>query len=574
MNNNDKFLDQMDAANNMAKKKGFTNVKDWAHESHRNGEISAALLAKVEQLSRLRNMCAHGNARNISVADDELAATKQIISKLNSSGVCGSGKRTKTDAEKLKSTPNKINIPDGIFRSGDFYKELSLNVKGKTYDFSFRITWERNGIDTGDGGIIDTGFFIHIISAPELDYALGHPHEFHIINRDLKDPYICWSQEIHNFSQANAVMFAWHKLYVKELIAAGDVSGKHTSPKIMLPTGTFRAHSEAPSQMKITDSVYKQMINTLGTRKPELGGMLGSSHNGLIDTFVFDSKAKTNSAEYHPSTKYLSSIINNEWADKGIGLTGFVHSHPYYFRELSGADVEYAKEIILAAGLSYLFMPIVMSSFDGKQDLLGFIVDRKGKVTRCRIDVVKEMKSMLPDDIDENLLSEIEREFERMSRQYSEQDTAALDDNDTFARIRSVIDIPYMNECTVIGIGCGGARSFYESMARIGVGNFMLMDGDISSRSNIASQNGYLSEVGMPKPVVVRQRIHDINSGANVTCFNKMLDNCLDDAWLEQNIISRIDPEKSLLCAFTDDFFAQARASRIALKYHIPFGTI
>ena len=82
MNNNDKFLDQMDAANNMAKKKGFTNVKDWAHESHRNGEISAALLAKVEQLSRLRNMCAHGNARNICVADDELTATKQIISKL------------------------------------------------------------------------------------------------------------------------------------------------------------------------------------------------------------------------------------------------------------------------------------------------------------------------------------------------------------------------------------------------------------------------------------------------------------------------------------------------------------
>ena len=41
--------------------------------------------------------------------------------------------------------------------------------------------------------------------------------------------------------------------------------------------------------------------------------------------------------------------------------------------------------------------------------------------------------------------------------------------------------------------------------------------------------------------------------------------------YLEKEIISKIDPKKTVLCAFTDDFYAQARISRIALKYRIPF---
>ena len=121
-----------------------------------------------------------------------------------------------------------------------------------------------------------------------------------------------------------------------------------------------------------------------------------------------------------------------------------------------------------------------------------------------------------------------------------EQDTApeaqGLEQNEAFARISGVIDIPYMKDCTVIGIGCGGARGFYEDMARIGVGSFYLIDGDISSRSNIASQNGYISEIVKPKPEVVKARLLDINDEIKAHAINRMLNEQMTDEWLYENI--------------------------------------
>ena len=108
-------------------------------------------------------------------------------------------------------------------------------------------------------------------------------------------------------------------------------------------------------------------------------------------------------------------------------------------------------------------------------------------------------------------------------------------------------------------------------MARMGVGNFYLMDGDILSKSNVASQNGCLSEVGEFKPEIIKKKILDINEAANVNCFNFMLSDEITDEQIEAEIISKIDPKKTVICAFTDSFFAQARVSRIALKYRIPF---
>ena len=128
-----------------------------------------------------------------------------------------------------------------------------------------------------------------------------------------------------------------------------------------------------------------------------------------------------------------------------------------------------------------------------------------------------------------------------------------------------------MNDCAIIGIGCGGARGFYESMARMGVGNFYLIDGDISSRSNIASQNGYISEIGKPKVDVVKNRILDINDSCNVNAYNVMLTDEISDEWFYSNILEKHSPEKTLICAFTDDFFAQARAQRLAKTYNIPY---
>lgn len=565
-NNNNTFMDTMNALNNIAKNNGFTNVKDWAKAAHKAGELSNAQETKVEQLSQLRNMMAHGNARNISVADSELSAAKQFIGKMNSTKVSNTQKKVSTKDVKLPE--------DGIFRAAPFYKNLTFNRKDATYDFSFKITWEENRIDTGNGGIIANGFFIHILSAPLLDFAIDYPHEFHIINYNRSDPHICWSAPITSFKEANAVMLEWHKRYVKTLEKFGNIEARPRK-NVVLPLGSFRASNNIPDTIFITESVLNKIRKTIGRNAPELGGMLGSSYDQtIIDYYVFDARANVNEVEYSPNTKFLNGVLNNDWGNKGVNLSGFIHSHPKYFCQLSDADIDYAVKIIEAAGLNYLVMPIVVFEINAKFTILGFIVDKYGRVTKCKIQKIESdaVDNMKTNDIPDTTLEErISRGFDDMEKTYAAKKANTLDDNDTFARIRAVIDIPYMQECTIVGIGCGGARSFYESMARMGVGNFILMDGDISSLSNIASQNGYISEVGLPKPVVIKRRLLDISRSINVTCHNRMLDDSLDDKWLEENIISHIDPKKALICAFTDNFFAQARISRIALKYKIPY---
>ena len=329
----------------------------------------------------------------------------------------------------------------------------------------------------------------------------------------------------------------------------------------------------------IKENVYGRIMDILGTQKPELGGMLGFSEDQcVIDRFAFDENASVTSVEYNPDTEFLSGLLNNEWQASGTSLAGFVHSHPGSFNELSGADVEYACRIMERFELPFLFMPIVTSEYSYRASLSGYIVNPDGSVEECNVvespcDTVELEEGC--GDISPEQLAEIEAEFAAMSGKSGETDVsepaAELPQDDTFARIRPAIDVDYMSGCTVIGIGCGGARSFYESMARMGVGHFILMDGDTATRSNIASQNGYLSEAGMQKPELIRKRILDINADADVRCFNMMLDDTLDDRWIEENLVGGLEKEKCLVCAFTDSFHAQARVSRIAVKYGLPF---
>jgi hypothetical protein len=51
-----------------------------------------------------------------------------------------------------------------------------------------------------------------------------------------------------------------------------------------------------------------------------------------------------------------------------------------------------------------------------------------------------------------------------------------------------------------------------------------------------------------------------------------MLNDEKDDAWFESTILANINKQGNvILCAFTDSFNTQARLSRLALKYDLPF---
>jgi tRNA A37 threonylcarbamoyladenosine dehydratase len=71
--------------------------------------------------------------------------------------------------------------------------------------------------------------------------------------------------------------------------------------------------------------------------------------------------------------------------------------------------------------------------------------------------------------------------------------------------------------------GVGGVGSFAaEALARAGVGEMLLVDGDCVAMSNINRQiHSLMSTLGLPKAEVMKARIEDINPYARVTAVNQ-----------------------------------------------------
>lgn len=592
-NYNSQFIDTMDEINNIGKGRGFRNGIDWAEHAQKAGQISYHVYKAFHNCHDLRIRFAHGNARDVSVTRDTYGVALKYLNTITTS--------------RLRKSKNKVELPYGTYRSQPFIKEFNYQGQsGRNYNFKFKIVYERNYLDDGFGGTYGTGYFIHILRAPYYDYALENLHTFHII-RTSYDNHICWNKVIDSFREANAVMFVWVKRYVavlEELYKNRNIEEdqlmKRVNKTAKLPAGTFRhgGHNgrckkkRKPTDLFITREVYEQIMDKLGTEKPELGGMLGWKEDELmIDTFVFDKNAQVSHVEYTPNVEFLNGILQNEWERDGVNLAGFVHSHPNDFGLLSQSDIDYARRIMETFDLDLFVMPIVTSAYEFVSRFNPYIIRRSGRIERCRLKIVESEER--ENELDDELLKSIESAFDAMDQKSSQsicepsaepasepskpneqsessEPSSELAD-ETFARISSAIDLEHMSECTVIGIGCGGARGFYEDMARVGVGRFYLIDGDVSSRSNIASQNGFISEIGKPKPEAVKNRLLDINDKIEVCAINRMLDDSMTDEWIESNILDGLDRSRTVICAFTDDFFAQARATELSLKYGIPY---
>lgn len=125
----------------------------------------------------------------------------------------------------------------------------------------------------------------------------------------------------------------------------------------------------------------------------------------------------------------------------------------------------------------------------------------------------------------------------------------------------------------VIIVGCGGSRSYAENLARAGLKNFVLIDADVYGKSNLQTQMAYADELGAFKAAVIADRIKLISPEANITVIKSMLDEKMTDEQFAAYVGSEwIDkPSNVLLAACTDNVIAQARCSRLALKYGFSF---
>jgi len=111
-----------------------------------------------------------------------------------------------------------------------------------------------------------------------------------------------------------------------------------------------------------------------------------------------------------------------------------------------------------------------------------------------------------------------------------------------------------LNKATVLIVGLGGVGSFAaEFLARAGVGNMTIVDGDTVDITNINRQLPALhSTVGKHKVEVVAERLMDINPQLHLTKINEFLnpermDEVLDSAAFDY-VLDCIDSVTPKLC--------------------------
>ena len=308
-------------------------------------------------------------------------------------------------------------------------------------------------------------------------------------------------------------------------------------------------------QLNITKEVHDQICQTIGRHPAETGGILGSSDGGrTIDQYYFDYSAHTTGSTYTPDTSALNRVIAG-WNTKDVDLVGAIHSHPKGSTAPSTGDFQYVKEIIKVVDVQgKFFMPIVNVNdpADGQIEIFPYVFENRLQMYDQPIAIAKNYKTK-PMGGHLKQLNNISQE--------------------RFDRISALYPLKVLSRKTVVCIGLGGARTFVEELARSGVDNFVLIDGDTVAAANIATQQVYASEIGRSKVEIVKDRILDINPLANVTAIPRFLDDSVTDNEFA-DIVGKtlwILPKDVLICGCTDNFHAQARSATLALKFGTPY---
>lgn len=304
----------------------------------------------------------------------------------------------------------------------------------------------------------------------------------------------------------------------------------------------------------MTTSVHRQILAGIGSHQPERGMLLGGSRaDGVIRHVLLDDQAERSSVTYAPDQPRINRTLHEWWNPSGISLLGFAHSHPAGLARPSRQDVEYAAAILAAnRGLGRLLLPIVTVD---PPAIHPYVVARAGRgvqVRRTTMELADEV--LTPIQESRSPVPNPRRLREEM-----------------FRRVREAYDLPLLTHSRLVVVGCGGSAEWIRDCARAGVHEFVLIDPDVVSESNLATQHVSREHLARPKVEVLREEILDLNPLCSVTARAVRLDE-LADADIESllGICDERPPVRTVLCAMTDDFPAQARVNRLALQFGVP----
>lgn len=302
----------------------------------------------------------------------------------------------------------------------------------------------------------------------------------------------------------------------------------------------------------ITRSVMNEIADTIGNMMPERGGMLGGhDDDGVITFYHFDKTANRSGATYSPDVKTINRLLKEDWNPNGVGLKGFVHSHPDGYKQPSPGDKVYAEAILRAnPHLDRLLLPIMqVDPAQRTYDIYGFAALRDGfqvRFTPLEIDIEEKTQTK---GIIQN--AEVPR---------------------TFQRVQSAYDLQRMKHSRVIVIGTGGAIGFVEDLARTGIAEWVLIDPDVVGEENISTQNVYHKDIDKLKVECLADCLREINPNAHIRAIPDRLESISDDQFqhLAFAPFGSEPPAQTLICGLTDSFEAQARVNRLALKFGLP----
>lgn len=336
---------------------------------------------------------------------------------------------------------------------------------------------------------------------------------------------------------------------------AGARTDRHPRIRSLAPGSGTEGSANPDPPFWMTSEVYERIRGTVGAAEVEQGGPLGGDlGTGLVSEFFYDAGGACDSSSYSPDVATLNGVFRHDWGPRGISLLGFVHSHPRGFPQPSIGDAGYAADLLDSLpGLDRLLLPIVDSSLDGWGFACRGFVAVRAAASACALR--RASCVVLPDAPPRRTV-----------------------DHETLQRVRDAYDLDAMAATRVVVVGAGGAAAYAEHLARCGVGELVLIDPDTIERCNVATQQTRLSDCASPKVAALARRLVDLNAELRVLTIPHRVED-LSRTDLRQVLHRPLFPGDTafpaltILCGFTDDFWAQAETARIALQEGVPLLT-
>ena len=389
-----------------------------------------------------------------------------------------------------------------------------------------------------------------------------------------------------------------------------------------------KATVNSAESMVMTEDVVAGIKAFIGDYPAERGGLLGSNKPGTITHFVPDPTARCTAGAYDPDIEAMNRQIK-VWKEEGLTFCGFVHSHPAGVTRLSSYDIWYAGEILAVfKKLDRLCLPIVMTVPDtGKFKLLSYIAT-PGEEDRKRVEITEAELTIMeagnirstesPTRAAVKSVADNGRRAGTPSIQYfgnfpksfvltrendgnelqsrgrdrceAEADQGAREKAGRYLdRMKGAFDLERLDRVRAIVIGTGGGQSLVRNMARMGIGEFVLIDPDLVSESNVASQQARPSAIGQPKVAALANDIVELNPAAAALAITDRIEHISDEQFnslmrrpmrfkfgqFGRAPVSGLSalphqPDCILLLVLTDNFEAQGRGHRLGLHFGLP----